>query len=216
MHDCSHTHTHTHTQNTTLIVRQAKQTDPTGHRAQWRTDLASLLRTTGGSCCGSPTSTNLSALKRGPRHAGCSTCDASSTMHTSNLRRVNTGWLMPRQLVATMPWKKMMRWLQCTRCSHSTQHVDGIAQQRPKTMMRKAVIHADLAGLSAKMVFTMPSKRLTHKVNHQWSIFTHYLHVAHFNHDAYVVSEGKVKASVTWRVATEVLRTIIIIIIIAQ
>ena len=72
-------------------------------RRQVHTHLASLLCTTGGNCCGSPTSTNLSALNKGPRHAGCSTCDASSTMHKSNLRCVNTGWLMPRQLVATMP-----------------------------------------------------------------------------------------------------------------
>ncbi len=59
---------------------------------------------TGGSWFGSPTNTNLSAEKRGPRQAVCRTCDASSTIHTSNWRRPNTGWVMPRQVVAMMGW----------------------------------------------------------------------------------------------------------------
>ena len=52
--------------------------------------LASRLCTTGGSCRGSPTRMNLRLTSSGPRQAGCRTCDASSTMHTSNTRRLNT------------------------------------------------------------------------------------------------------------------------------
>ena len=50
------------------------------------THFASLLWMTGGSCSGSPTSTNFVALKIGPRHAACTIWEASSTIHTSNVR----------------------------------------------------------------------------------------------------------------------------------
>ena len=64
--------------------------------------LASLLCTTGGSWRGSPTRTNLCAAYSGARHAGCSTCDPSSTITMSNTRRENNAWFIPRQLLATI------------------------------------------------------------------------------------------------------------------
>mmetsp|Transcript_21216 Transcript_21216/g.68462 ORF Transcript_21216/g.68462 Transcript_21216/m.68462 type:complete len:228 (-) Transcript_21216:70-753(-) len=62
---------------------------------------ASLECTTGGSCLWSPTSTNEDAKRSGPMHAGCVIWPASSTTHTSNLRRVNRACLMPRHVHAT-------------------------------------------------------------------------------------------------------------------
>lgn len=61
---------------------------------------------TGGNCFGSPTSTKRRLQKSGPRHAGCSTCDASSTTHTSNVRLENTAPVTPRHVVATMDCEK--------------------------------------------------------------------------------------------------------------
>lgn len=63
--------------------------------------LASLLCTTGGSCLGSPTKTNLSARKRGPREAGWRIWEASSMIQTSNRLWVNRGWVIPKAVVAT-------------------------------------------------------------------------------------------------------------------
>lgn len=64
--------------------------------------LATLLWTTGGSCRGSPTRTNLRETKRDPKQDGCKTWEASSMMHTSNVRRASTGWdgEAPRHVVA--------------------------------------------------------------------------------------------------------------------
>lgn len=70
-------------------------------------NLASLLCTTGGSCLVSPTKTNLWALKRGPREAGCRICEASSMIQTSNRRCVNTGWVIPSAVVATTLYRRV-------------------------------------------------------------------------------------------------------------
>lgn len=69
-------------------------------------NLASLLCTTGGSCLGSPTNTNLWALNRGPREAGCRICEASSMIQTSNRLCVNTGWVIPSAVVATILYRR--------------------------------------------------------------------------------------------------------------
>lgn len=69
-------------------------------------NLASLLCTTGGSCLGSPTNTNLWALKRGPREAGCRIWEASSMIQTSNRLCVNTGWVIPSAVVATTLYRR--------------------------------------------------------------------------------------------------------------
>lgn len=58
-------------------------------------DLAFLLRTSGGSCRWSPTRTKRSAWSNGAKQAGWAICEASSTMHTSNLAatvEVNSAW----------------------------------------------------------------------------------------------------------------------------
>jgi len=69
-------------------------------------DRASRHCTTGGSCLSSPTSTNLREWKSGLRLAHSETCDASSTMQTSNVRCENNAALLtPRHVVATTGYK---------------------------------------------------------------------------------------------------------------
>lgn len=74
----------------------------TPNRDDKTADRALRLCTTGGSCLSSPTRTNLWAWKSGFRLAGNETCDASSTIQTSNVRRENNALLLtPRHVVAT-------------------------------------------------------------------------------------------------------------------
>lgn len=73
------------------------------------THLASRLCMTGGSCFGSPTKTNRRQWNNGPRQAGNETWEASSTIHTSKVRRTNKTWLTPRHVVATTFWNGQVR-----------------------------------------------------------------------------------------------------------
>ena len=73
-------------------------------------DRASWLCITGGNCLSSPTRTNRRAWNSGLRLASRETCEASSTMQMSNVRRENNAVLLtPRHVVATTDWTAIHR-----------------------------------------------------------------------------------------------------------